>query len=587
MIATRFGLVVRRTIGSSTTTISTPNHHLLRICAVIDYRPALYPTTPHIWTSTRPETIAEIAAQATTVSMLSIVLIIGLAISFFSAVFTLAQKLSHFNPRRSSTRTQDARQRQPSASPKASQSWLRPASKQASLAHVDLETGVSRDYQTFDNSSKVLPSSLMNLHGAQPSTSSRQFSSMSLGPLLCSASSPFDLRVDSSEGSSYVGTSSPPQSLLLDCPSSSTSQDEANSEYKTLHTFGKSGEGQVKVVKQSATGKLFVVKIVRLKRRAAGGYRMSNEASMLTYHLDQHPNIILCHDSDIEKCPASPWKCHMLLEYCSGGDLANFCAHWQVLLATRLQHVPELFLMHFIVSMANALSYLHLGAADRDPIIHRDIKPANLFLRWSSDSNPYGLPDIVLSDFGFAVFEADSVGVCGTPGYLPPESKTVWEMRDLPDVSSETYEEMRNQQWMTSASDMYTFGATLHDLVFLDGFDNRRNSYEAADVTAAFADEGLYLRSPWLLRILNDSLAEDPVVRMSTTELLRVAAGLKDVMARMGEAGVRMPENSWPAPLLFEGGSSVAASQNPKDMMRPGHKSLSLRRPGPNFSIGI
>ncbi|KAK0927147.1 hypothetical protein LTR91_010936 [Friedmanniomyces endolithicus] len=277
--------------------------------------------------------------------MLSTVLILGLTISFFSAVLTLAHKLSNFNPRKSSNRSGTAPSRQPSASPKASQSWLRPASKQPSKGNDDLETGIPRGYSTFDRSSEVATGPLFEVHSARPSAASRQFSSISIGPLLCSASSPFDLQLDSSEGS----TSSPPQSLLLDCPSSSTSRDESNSEYKTLHTFGKSGEGEVSVVKQQATGKLFVVKVVQLKRRAAGGYRMCNEASMLTYHLDSHPNIILCHDSDTEQCPASPWKCHMLLEYCSGGDLANFCAHWEVLRATRLQHVPELFLMHFIV----------------------------------------------------------------------------------------------------------------------------------------------------------------------------------------------------------------------------------------------
>ncbi|TKA61224.1 hypothetical protein B0A55_11202 [Friedmanniomyces simplex] len=477
--------------------------------------------------------MVETVPQTTAVSMLSDILIFGLVVAVLFLALTFGHMLCHYIPRRSSNRDNEVRSQPPSASARRSASWFWPGSEQRSRDNGDVEAGDSHTFNTSEGQTRPL----IDLHGAWPGAAPPQFASISQTPLLGPASSAFDSNPANLPVASY--------------------RDGASPGFDTLHTFGKSGEGEVSVVKQNSTGKLLVIKTVRMKKRqTATGYKTPAEAEMLTIHLSgKHPNIIVCHEFEIEERPESPWLCHMLLECCSGGDLADFCAHWHMLRDLQGQHVPELFLMHFINSMADALGYLHLG----NLVIHRDIKPANLFLRCSGPQT-YGMGPIVLSDFGFACFEAESVGVCGTPGYMPPEAQAVW---DLADTDSVAFRATRDQQCMTSASDIYTFGATLHDLVFLDGFDNKRQSYTPDDLATAFAD-GPYTQSPWLLEILNRTLAEDPKARMTTSELVHVAARIKDAMVSLVEAGVRMPPNSWPPTLIADNSSAAASAESPE-----------------------
>ncbi|TKA74292.1 hypothetical protein B0A55_05417 [Friedmanniomyces simplex] len=394
----------------------------------------------------------ETLPQTTAVSMLSDILIFGLVVAVLFLTLTFGHMLCHYIPRRSWNRDNEVRSQPPSASAQRSASWFWPGSDQRSRDNGDVETGDSHNFNTSEDQAGPLT----DFHGAWPGATPSQFASI----------------------------------------------DEASPGFDTLYTFGKSGEGEVSVVKQNSTGKLLVIKTVRMKKRqTATGYKTPAEAEMLTLHLSgKHPNIIVCHEFEIEERPQSPWLCHMLLEYCSGGDLADFCAHWHML-------------------------------------------------------------------------------------------------RDLQGQAT------RDQQCMTSASDIYTFGATLHDLVFLDGFDNKRQSYTPDDLATAFAN-GPYTQSPWLLEILNRTLAEDPKARMTTSELVRVAAGIKDAMVSLVEAGVRMPPNSWPPTLFADKSSAAASAESPEYISSrgnasgrsripgspesfplcrcPNHKPFSLRRPGPD-----
>merc|ERR1712039_355523 len=68
----------------------------------------------------------------------------------------------------------------------------------------------------------------------------------------------------------------------------------------------------------------------------------------------------------------------------------------------------------------SALEFLH-----EHGILHKDIKEANIMVK----AKEYSDPEIVIIDYGLA--SADLVsnkGVCGTPGYIPPEtwSSGVW-----------------------------------------------------------------------------------------------------------------------------------------------------------------
>lgn len=77
--------------------------------------------------------------------------------------------------------------------------------------------------------------------------------------------------------------------------------------------------------------------------------------------------------------------------------------------ATR-QKMPEIFIWHFLRSMAAALAYCQAGWKDGDlfvvkdgwrPIIHQDVVSGNVLLQWHKNE---ALPQLILSDFGDAAF---------------------------------------------------------------------------------------------------------------------------------------------------------------------------------------
>ncbi|KAK4895053.1 hypothetical protein LTR27_006920 [Elasticomyces elasticus] len=414
-----------------------------------------------------------------------------------------------------------------------SRSWFWPRSEQPPQRNADLETGLSQGYGTFDEvhdedpeAPQPIPQLLHVTKRAKP-----------FNP----APSSFYSRPASMP--SRRATSSPSQSMLLEPPATSQDEEETSppdAEFQTLHTFGESGEGQVRVVKEKSSAELFVIKTLRTRTRKDGTIKMPSEVAMLTLHLEDHLNIIQCYDYSYGGSPDNT-VCHALLEYCSGGDLVDFCAHWQLLRRYQGQgmFVPEIFIMHFLASMADALEYLHL----QKKVIHRDIKPANIFLRWSGTLT-YGMPDIVLSDFGFSCFESGSenYGIAGTPGSYEPHVTPILELRKN---NPAAWEEVWSAKYMSYHIDMYCMAATLYELIFLDGFDNTRKTYSPSELAQRFS-RGPYTQSPSILNILTGCLAEDPRDRLTTGELVRAATGIKKSLRSMGDAGVRMPADSWP-----------------------------------------
>lgn len=97
---------------------------------------------------------------------------------------------------------------------------------------------------------------------------------------------------------------------------------------------------------------------------------------------------------------------YLILEYCQGGDLAQF-------IKTR-GHISELSAQGFLRQISSGLLMLH-----RLNFIHRDLKPQNILLTVDSE-------DAVLkiADFGFAraLNPLDMAAtVCGSPLYMAPE----------------------------------------------------------------------------------------------------------------------------------------------------------------------
>ncbi|XP_021759215.1 serine/threonine-protein kinase ATG1c-like isoform X2 [Chenopodium quinoa] len=114
-----------------------------------------------------------------------------------------------------------------------------------------------------------------------------------------------------------------------------------------------------------------------------------------------HPNIIRLLDI-IEV----PGKIHLVLEYCSGGDLfMHIQCHGRV---------PEATAKQFMLQLAAGLKVLR-----ENNIIHRDLKPQNLLLSTNDNS-----PILKIADFGFARSlqpRGLAETLCGSPLYMAPE----------------------------------------------------------------------------------------------------------------------------------------------------------------------
>ncbi|KAK7683630.1 hypothetical protein QCA50_013468 [Cerrena zonata] len=131
---------------------------------------------------------------------------------------------------------------------------------------------------------------------------------------------------------------------------------------------------------------------------------------------------------------------YLILEFCSGGDLANYIKKRGRV--DTLEYVPSLgaapqyyphprtgglditVVRSFLRQLARALKFLHVRN-----FIHRDIKPQNLLLKPPAPDDferghPLGVPILKIADFGFARNLSPAAlaeTLCGSPLYMAPE----------------------------------------------------------------------------------------------------------------------------------------------------------------------
>ncbi|MBT4863697.1 MAG: SUMF1/EgtB/PvdO family nonheme iron enzyme, partial [Planctomycetaceae bacterium] len=105
-----------------------------------------------------------------------------------------------------------------------------------------------------------------------------------------------------------------------------------------------------------------------------------------------------------------------------------------------------------VMQLAEALAYAH-----KQKIIHRDVKPDNVMLDVNAEPH--------LMDFGLARLETSDErltqggGILGTPAYMSPE-----QARGDQDDAQES-DETENPSGVTAASDQYSLGATLYEML--------------------------------------------------------------------------------------------------------------------------
>ncbi|KAM3616099.1 uncharacterized protein V6R79_012324 [Siganus canaliculatus] len=121
----------------------------------------------------------------------------------------------------------------------------------------------------------------------------------------------------------------------------------------------------------------------------------------------QHENIVALYD--VQETPNSVF---LVMEYCNGGDLADYLQAKGTL--------REDTLRVFLQQIAAAMRILNSKG-----IIHRDLKPQNILLSYMGrkKSNISGIR-IKIADFGFARYLQSNMmaaTLCGSPMYMAPE----------------------------------------------------------------------------------------------------------------------------------------------------------------------
>lgn len=121
-----------------------------------------------------------------------------------------------------------------------------------------------------------------------------------------------------------------------------------------------------------------------------------------------HENVVALLD-----CKESSNYVFLVMEYCNGGDLADYLQAKGTL--------SEDTIRLFLIQLADAMKALYVKG-----IVHRDLKPQNILLSHSGPKLHAKPSEIKLkiADFGFARFLQEGVmaaTLCGSPMYMAPE----------------------------------------------------------------------------------------------------------------------------------------------------------------------
>ncbi|XP_043254446.1 serine/threonine-protein kinase unc-51 isoform X1 [Colletes gigas] len=121
-----------------------------------------------------------------------------------------------------------------------------------------------------------------------------------------------------------------------------------------------------------------------------------------------HENVVALLD-----CKESNHNVFLVMEYCNGGDLADYLSAKGTL--------SEDTIRVFLKQLAGAMKALHAKG-----VVHRDLKPQNILVSHNCGKacpQPHQIT-LKIADFGFARFLQDGVmaaTLCGSPMYMAPE----------------------------------------------------------------------------------------------------------------------------------------------------------------------
>lgn len=366
-----------------------------------------------------------------------------------------------------------------------------------------------------------------------------------------------------------------------------------NDTYTVVKELHEGVEGHCTVEKSNTTGNLYVVKTTKPRHGWESGLGYPSDAVILLSR-KPHPNIMNIFAAT--DAGFGSWR--LILEHCSGGDLADLMLRVHAKFG-RYMPTPEVFVLHAIAELVDALAYIHHGLrrvdidgasgaragdegttttgissdlplseqyvarADHRAVVHGDIKPDNILLKWSDgdhyqdsrrDGNanaserPYRMPTLVLADFGLAQFADESVGVYGTRAWFSPEATAVYALEN---TNKEAFKRAKSSRVLTTKSDVYGLGRVAWTLVRRRHRDARD---DLDDLDVNIARDGNWKANgvkEAIRRCLQARPADRPDATAEGNEvdggLLHVAAGFKRERDRLLK-----DERKWPPPGFWD-----------------------------------
>jgi serine/threonine protein kinase len=273
-------------------------------------------------------------------------------------------------------------------------------------------------------------------------------------------------------------------------------------------------------------------------------------------HKLRHPSLATYVNGFIlERTPETLSQASVYIEFCNAGSMEDMIKTYR----ERSLKVPEGFIWHALLGLADALAYLFDGVSHLHnknarpdpkwrPILHRDIKPDNVLFRTRSTVGSKKYLYCILSDFGLACedlpnnhpdqeYHQKHGGKLGTMSYLAPELC----YKPYPNGKNEE-KWFPGKQRHSPRSDIWALGACIHNLcepnsshlnprvgaertmdysTWASGTASRRNPLKISSSYSSQLREAVLLATAW-----NPDDRPGPVRLIETLDRLCDRAGL-------------------------------------------------------------